>query len=145
MENNKCSNCGMTNENNFKFCTKCGKALITNPNTQTSTQTEMNEKAGNQLGALSLILYFAGSTIATALTLCLPEKIKVYFSALSGFIPLIGIVIMIIGRVNYPNNKLLKIAMWLIIASIVICVITIMIIFAWCYITCVTMDTSGCS
>ena len=162
MNNNKiCPKCG-TNNINSHFCVKCGQDLtfqtnevISNNNIQnninnniktniTDNQPTNNNSEGNILGIISLVLYFAGTTIFTYISKILPNSIGNTFSFLTGLCPLAGIVTMIIGRIKYPNNKFLKVVMIIIIGSIIFCVIAFILFVIWCYVTCSTMDTSGC-
>ena len=155
-----CSNCGTNNEIDSHFCGNCGKQLIQNNvtineqgNSQYNTNNDdvinnqtnyNNDSEGNKLGIISLALYFVGSTLFLFISYLLPAGFRESFSALAGLCPTSGIVIMIVGRVKYPNNKFLKIVMWIIIGSIILELIAFILFFIWCYITCSTMDTSGC-
>ncbi len=53
-EKNICPNCGMENENNNKFCIKCGSSILTNQNmqtNQTNNNTNQNSTGGEGLNA----------------------------------------------------------------------------------------------
>lgn len=160
MENNKiCPNCGTNNKSDSNFCGNCGKQLIQNNvvvNGQDNIQHNKNndymvnnqtnyikDSEANKLGIISLVLYFAGSLISS-ISYLLPSAVSDSFSALAGLCPLSGIVIMIIGRIKYPTNKLLKIVMWIIIGSIIFGLIAFIVFVIWCYVTCSNTDTSGC-
>ena len=91
-----------------------------------------------------MVLYFAGSAVVTLISYFFPGDSRDAFMSLSGFCPLAGIVLMIIGRVKYPTNKFLKVVMWIIIGSIILGLFLFILFVIWCYITCSTMDTSGC-
>lgn len=145
MENRKvCPNCGIVNTIDSQFCSNCGVQLTQN-NVVVNNQKNNDTSEGNKLGLLSLILYFLGTSIVSVIAYALPTAFRNYLSTLSGLFPLAGIVIMIVGRVKYPNNKLLKAAMWAIIGSIIFSLIAFIVFFIWCYVTCTTMDTSGCN
>ena len=161
-----CSNCGMENENNSKFCGNCGAQLIEektelnivntenvnvqqNVNSSVDSNLENNvidsdTKAGNKLGILALLLYFAAPTLVQSILMLFPEKIAITFSTLIGICPPVGLVLMIVGRIKYPNNKLLKIAMWVIIASIILSIVAVIVFMIACYVMCGQYDTSGC-
>lgn len=152
MENTKiCAYCCVTNQSNAKFCKRCGAQLIQNNIQQnnnitvTPNQNVNNDSEGTKLGIISLILYFCGSWIVAFLASLLPSSVRSIFSAFSGLCPLIGLVIVIVGRVNYPNNKLLKVVMWVIIASMIVGIVLIILFLIWCHITCAHTDTSGCA
>ena len=145
MENNKiCPNCQTHNDNNSKFCVNCGQQLVLNNDIVNNQSNSINNSEGNMWGIISLLLYFAGTTIVSLITFILPDEVKDSFSSLIGMSPLAGIVIMIIGRVKYPKNKLLKIAMWLIIGSIFLSLVAFVLFVIWCYVTCANFDKSGC-
>lgn len=158
MENSKiCQKCGTINNLEAKFCQNCGTEIIQNNTVNTiqnsvfqnennnikiDNQIKNNDHEGNKLGIISLVLYFAATIVTTVITSLLPENIGESFSALCGLCPLAGIVIMIVGRVKYPDNKLLKVVMWVIIGSIIISIILFIIFCVWCYVTCTTMKCS---
>lgn len=145
MENNKiCSKCGTSNKNDSAFCMNCGNKLDANANinenvqnnpvqTQDIVYAQKEEAEGNKFATAALILYFAGGLMASILSRYLPERIGNFLSGFSGFVPLVGIVIMIVGRIKYPNNKLLKITMWVIISLFILGVIIAILFFVFCY------------
>ena len=133
MENNKyCRKCGTKIEEESIYCYNCGSLLTQNTQQNTIKNNSMNVKVQNQdndkegdiLGVISLILYFAGSGLISALIYFLPPNTRNYLSALGGLSPLASIVVMIVGRIKYPNNKLLKIAMWVIIICTLILIVS---------------------
>ena len=155
-----CSNCGKDNNYTFNFCSNCGMQLsknnIGNNELYNAVQSikandaifNQNNKyilEGNKLGIISLILYLGGFGISTFVLVFLPNSIKNYLSAIGSLFPLCGIIVMIVGRVKYPENKLLKVTMWIIIVSIILSFIAMGLFMMWCYMTCTGVDTSGCS
>ncbi len=147
MENFRiCPNCGTNNKTNSNFCANCGTKLEQNNVEAVNNQPVKSENLNaKMLGVISLVLYFASSTILSAITYFLPESFRVMFSSLVGLCPIFGIIVMIIGRVKYPTNKFLKIVMWIIIGSIIFCFVATVIFMIWFCVTCANMDTSGCS
>jgi len=91
---------------------------------------------GNMYGLVSLILYFFGTGIITWLAYILPKSLEPYISSLAGLCPLIGIIVMIIGRVKYPQNKFLKMVMWIIIFVIILLVVLFILFAIWCSTVC---------
>ena len=140
-----CPNCGTNNKTDSNFCESCGTALEQNNVEAVNNQPVKSENPNaKMLGVISLVLYFAGSTILSAITYFLPESYRVMFSSLVGLCPISGIIVMIIGRVKYPTNKFLKIVMWIIIGSIIFALVAAVIFMICCYVTCANMDTRGC-
>lgn len=161
-ENNiYCSKCGQSNTLGSAYCTKCGKKLlvtneIQNNNIQSTPPVETintqrnisnnntDDSEGNILGIISLVLYFLGPITVNLIAYYMPSSVKQYIESLTGFCPMVAILLMIVGRVQYPKNKILKIAMWVIIASVIFVIVSFILFTIWCYITCSNMDTSGC-
>lgn len=168
-----CKNCNRENPANTNFCMGCGSALNTdenkkieinnNPENNTidksntttindtvnenkaSIETYKDKQIGDRLGIISLLLYFA-SGIVELLTLGIfPNDVGIFLSSVVGMCPLAGIVVMIVGRIKYPKNKLLKITMWIIIGTITASIVLLIIFLAFCFITCRSIGTEGCS
>ena len=117
MENTRiCPNCGANNKTDSNFCVSCGTKIEQN-DVETVNNQSVKSEASNakMLGIISLVLYFAGTTILSIVTSFLSESFSVMFSSLAGLCPILGIIVMIIGRVKYPTNKFLKVVMWIII------------------------------
>ena len=144
-ENNElvCPNCNNKIEANNNFCLNCGHKLKEITNNQVVVNESDSE--GNKLGIISLCLYFFGPFILGVISYFFPRDFSQYISSLGGLSSLAAIVIMIVGRVKYPTNKLLKIIMWIYIGLIAASIVLFIAIFLFCFITCSTMDTSGCS
>lgn len=162
MENkNICSSCGTQNAENARICSKCGTFLvpkevensnnnadnnISNEQTNTNDVTNTtNNSDGNKLGIIALLLYFVGPAISGIFAIILPERMYVYVSTLIGLCTPAAIVTMIVGRVKYPKNTLLKVAMWIIIICTILSIIAAIIFIISCYLACKNYDTSGCN
>lgn len=157
MNNNKiCSNCNTVNGNDSLYCSNCGTNFSQDnniiheqnncyQNLNNSNVVKNNNSEGNIFGIISLVLYFCGSTISAVFYSFLPDSLSSYLSTLGGVFPLVGIVVMIVGRVKYPQNKLLKVTMWVIISTIILMIVLFIIFIAWCYVTCNSSDLSGCN
>ena len=150
MNNKICPKCGAKIEEVGRYCYNCGTPIIekTIQNTNSgrnNNQVPNNDKEGDILGVISLILYFAGSGLISALIYFLPPNTRNYLSALGGLSPLASIVVMIVGRIKYPNNKLLKIAMWTIIICTLVGIIAFIVIIVILYLTCSSLAyKAGC-
>lgn len=141
MENNKiCPNCKTSNTNDSNFCSNCGNIL----DQKDTNIDKVEDNNGTKLGIIALVLYFGASMISYAIAFILPSDYEAPFSALFGLCPLAGIVVMIVGRVKYPTNTLLKTAMWLIIVFTIMGIIYFVLIMIMCYVACSNFDTRGC-
>ena len=146
-----CGSCGTQNENDAKFCTKCGMQIIQNNNyinnnySMVDNRVNNNSSMGTMLGIASLLLYFVAPYLVALIAAVFPASFMDSFSSIAGLCPMSAIVIMIVGRVKYPANKLLKVVMWVIIVSIILVIICFVLFMIWCYVTCVQLDASGCS
>ncbi|MEE3343389.1 MAG: zinc-ribbon domain-containing protein [Bacilli bacterium] len=152
----KCSKCGTDNDINNSYCTKCGQKLI-NDNNNSRELIVVEEKKNSfsiegkkienkndieeakKLGNISLGLFFLVPIISSLLSAIFPP-----LALLSGLCPMAGIVILIIGRVKYPEDKFLKGIMWGIIVCIILAIISMILFTIWCYVTCSSIDLSGC-
>ena len=148
MNNKICPKCGAKIEEAGRYCYNCGTPIIekTIQNTNSdrnNNQILNNEKEGDILGLISLILYFAGSGLVSALISIFPSDTRYYFSSLVGLCPLASIVVMIVGRIKYPKNKLLKIAMWTIIICTIVGIIAFIVIMVLLYLACSSMIPEG--
>lgn len=137
MKDRFCSKCGKENTNNNSFCSKCGNKLdnseiedikVDNSN----DNTNINDKKGNTYALLSLLLFYVTNIISIIIKFILPENVYNIVSAILSIGPLAGIVVLIIGRVNFPNNKFLKVVMWLFIVTSIIVVVYYIIAMIMC-------------
>ena len=151
MNNKICPKCGAKIEEGIMYCYNCGSPLTQNTQQNTiqnnsmniNVQNQDNDKEGDILGLISLILYFAGSGLVSALISIFPSDTRYYFSSLVGLCPLASIVVMIVGRIKYPKNKLLKIAMWTIIICTIVGIIAFIVIMVLLYLACSSMIPEG--
>lgn len=127
-----CINCGTKIEENDSFCINCGKP-VTKGNIQeehlktSEEQIEENNKA-NILCILSLLF-----TYGLNIPLFLYGSSDSILSDFSGLSTLIGLILMSIARVKYPNNKFAKIIMWIYIISIVGIITLLIVTIITCY------------
>ena len=168
-----CNKCGKQLEADVKFCTECGEPVInavqepvaytqaqTAPtgNVLPSGETPEERKAGNTLGIISLCLYFGGPLVTFLLSFIVgftegvsrtsstvTSSLTTLIGSISGIAGLAAYVLMIVGRVKYPKNTLCKVVMWIYIGFLILGVLSFILFFVFCYITCATMDTSGCN
>ena len=121
----KCPDCKAVNDNKASFCIKCGANLdkdkVASVTDKKSVKNKENgssflQDKGNVMALVSLLLLF---------------MLPFY---------LIGLGIMIMGRQLYPDNKFLKIVMWIYITFVII----YLIFFIFLYISCGNLGISCC-
>jgi hypothetical protein len=150
-----CKNCGKELQEKNNFCTLCGTPVSENATTikpnNVVLETVEDKKKGNVFGIIALILHFGTPFLTSLLSPIMNTIEKSNYSAISGIVAsLIGVgylsswVIMIVGRVKYPKNVLCKVTMWIFIITAIMEVVGLILIMAFCYITCTNMDFSGC-
>ena len=142
-----CSKCGTNNDINNVYCTKCGNELNNNNIYPTSEENDTiiidNYQKENEdytdkniaiiLGIISLVLYFLSPIIINKISSNLQEQSIINISSISGICRMTGVIIMIFGRIKYPNSKFLKGVMWSIIVSIVLLITAIILLIGACY------------
>ncbi len=138
-EKKYCVKCGKEIEKDINYCPYCGCMV----NTINKENKEI-EKEANFFGLMSAILFYGGGLVTSSFITFLPSNLRNTISTMSGLFPLAGIVIMIIGRIKYPDNKLLKIIMWCIIVTTIVSVLFFALFFMWCIVTCSHTDIRGC-
>ncbi len=145
-----CNNCGYENKEEANFCESCGtkfedsNIVEAKPIENKKDEKEPNNidnKKGDELGWISLFLFFGGGIIARFFGYVFTvasDNVRV-FSALSGLMVLFGIVLMIYGRIRYPKNKTLKSAMIAMIVAIILAIIYFIIMAILMFILCNTI------
>ena len=127
-----CINCGNKLSDTDRFCPECGTENTTGTNitpvsnTQTNNQTVNNnnemspedKKNADMLCVISLICTFGGSLV----TAVFPPA-----AAITGIMPLAGLILMIVARVKYPKSTFAKVLMWLYIVLYVMAVLAVIL------------------
>ena len=139
-----CTNCGTQIEKDDRFCINCGKPVTTSITSNIieeghskmevkQIKKEEDDKKANILCILSLLFTY-GLNIFPILSYRNNYNTGSRFlSGFSGLFPLIGLVLMIIARVKYPNNKFAKVVMWIYIISLLGMVLLFIVVMIACY------------
>lgn len=108
---------------------------------------EENSKKGNIFAIISLLLTYGMSAISALFLQNTPH----FIDSIVSLFPLSGLVLMIIGRVNFPKNKFLKVLMWIYIINLITLIIyaiiaSILLVSSCiaCGSECSHMNTTGC-
>ena len=150
----KCKYCGSKLDENSNICDECGRKNIIKRNSKTKSNRKnsirkkvkyTNEPTGNMLAIISLLLFYIYYPLLLLVSLFPQSEIINRIIIIFRLGPLFGIVTLIMGRINYPTNKFLKIVMWIIIVSIIFSFIALFLALQTCSNTCSNMDKSGCS
>ena len=147
-----CEKCGNELESGSKFCAGCGSKVTEEKKEvvkaePVKAEPVTNKQGGNIFGILALCLYFGtylvyGLLYGLLYTYDYDSIIFRYLSSAAGTLPIAGIVLMIIGRVKYPNNKFLKVVMWIIIVAAIITCIAAVIFLVTCFASCLACAAS---
>ena len=106
-------------------------------NTKMNTLSEKDEHTANMLALFSLIFGFGADLLIGAIGMILPDlKDLLTNLGIVGGLPLLGLILMIVARVKYPQNKFAKVVMWIYIASAILTVLAVIILFATCIAAC---------
>ena len=143
-----CTNCGNELKNDRNFCSNCGSKIENNNVNNQNNVTIKNEKSeddkyANILCIISIILTFGASFVLGILSYN-ARNLESAFDYIGGLCPLIGLVLMIVARVKYPNNKFAKILMWIYIVLIILGIVAFILLTIACYIMCGNLSTSNC-
>lgn len=145
MNGKRCNRCGMVNTVDAVYCSNCGGYLDSNMNSNMNMNNNMNNmnnnmnnsididnKKANNMATISALLFYLGAEVVGIISKVIPVIGDLIYD-MRGLCSIAGIVIMIIGRVKYPDNRALKVVMWAIIVTI-----AVIIIFVVLYIVSVT-------
>ena len=158
MNGKRCNRCGMVNTVDAVYCSNCGGYLDSNMNMNNNMNMNMNnnmnmnmnnnmnnsmnsnmnnsididKQKANNMATISALLFYLGAEVVGIISKIIPVIGDLIYD-MRGLCSIAGIVIMIIGRVKYPDNKSLKVVMWAIIVTI-----AVIIIFVVLYIVSVT-------
>ena len=150
MNGKRCNRCGMVNTMDAVYCSNCGGYLDSNMNMNSNMNTNMNnnmnmnmnsnmnnsididKQKANNMATISALLFYLGAEVVGIISKIIPVIGDLIYD-MRWLCSIAGIVIMIIGRVKYPDNKSLKVVMWAIIVTI-----AVIIIFVVLYIVSIT-------
>ena len=132
----ECPNCKTLNTGESNYCAECGAKIANGIIKEVISNNSEDENKANYLAIIGFVLYYIAPIVIPKLLTEMPKSIINTSSSFVGLCPLAAIVIMIIGRNKYPQNKLLKALMWCIIFTITISLLTFIIFFMWCMASC---------
>ena len=150
MNGKRCNRCGMVNTLDAVYCSNCGGYLDSNMNMNSNMNNNMNnnmnsnmnmnnsmnsnmnnsididKQKANNMATISALLFYLGAEVVGIISKIIPVIGDLIYD-MRGLCSIAGIVIMIIGRVKYPDNKSLKVVMWAIIVTIAVFIIFVVI------------------
>ena len=115
--NKKCLKCGTVNKRSVKSCVNCGTKFNKNNNIRTlklpdNVEEDNDSKVnGDKIAFIAFLLFLIVPYVLTYIFLFLDIS-SIFSDILYCLFFLLGIVVMIVGRVKYPANKSLKAVMW---------------------------------
>ena len=140
MNGKRCNRCGMVNTVDAVYCSNCGGYLDSNMNMNSNMNNNMNmnnmnnmnnsididKQKANNMATISALLFYLGAEVVGIISKIIPVIGDLIYD-MRGLCSIAGIVIMIIGRVKYPDNKSLKVVMWAIIVTIAVFIIFVVL------------------
>lgn len=128
MNSKRCNRCGMVNTMDAQYCSNCGEYLDSSMNNSVNNDADMDKKKADNMAAISALFFYLGAGVVAIISKVIPVIGDLLYN-MRGLCSIAGIVIMIVGRVKYPDNKALKIVMWAIIVTIAVLVILVILYF----------------
>lgn len=143
----KCSNCNNIINENTNFSSYCGTKIQQNNeivNKQDTIPEKINKneetpeekKVGNTIALIALGIFFLANNIIMPLANIWLEKPSPIASCIDLLCPVVGIITMIYGRIKYPKNQSLKIAMWTMIHFIIFAIVMYIYLLIACNAIC---------
>ncbi len=126
MNSKRCNRCGMVNTMDAQYCSNCGEYLDSSMNNSVNNDADMDKKKADNMATISALLFYLGAWVVAIISKIIPVIGDLLYN-MRGLCSIAGIVIMIVGRVKYPDNKALKIVMWAIIVTIAVLVILVIL------------------
>lgn len=138
-----CINCGTELNENDEFCTKCGTKVYEEKKEDKVVETKSEIKPSDNDKAIAFVVTSVVILIVKFLVLYVKNGYDLVTNIVYTFISipaLAAITTLIVGRIVYPKNKTLKIALWLLLIPYIIFIV----LFVWFWITCSNIVNSGC-
>lgn len=135
MNGKRCNRCGTVNTMDAVYCSNCGQYLDggmngninNNMNNSMNNSVDMDKKKADNMATIAALLFYLGAEVVSIISNVIPGILGDLIYDMRGLCSIAGIVVMIVGRVRYPDNKSLKIVMWAIIVTIAVIVIFVIL------------------
>ena len=130
MNGKRCNRCGMVNTVNAVYCSNCGGYLDSNMNMNNSMNSNMNnsididkqkaKKRAEKMATIALYMFYVAPLFALYLGSATYNSLLALVCKILILGPIVGIIVMIVGRIKYPYNNSLRVVMWAIIVTIMV-------------------------
>ena len=130
MNGKRCNRCGMVNTVDAVYCSNCGGYLDSNMNMNNSMNSNMNnsididkqkaKKRAEKMATIALYMFYVAPLFALYLGSATYNSLLALVCKILILGPIVGIIVMIVGRIKYPYNNALRVVMWAIIVTIMV-------------------------
>ena len=126
MNGKRCNRCGMVNTVNAVYCSNCGGYLDSNMNMNSNMNSNMNnsididKKRAEKMATIALYMFYVAPLFSAYLGSVAYNSLLVLVCKILILGPIVGIIVMIVGRIKYPYNNSLRVVMWAIIVTIMV-------------------------
>ncbi len=130
MNGKRCNRCGMVNTVDAVYCSNCGGYLDSNVNMNNSMNSNMNnsididkqkaKKRAEKMATIALYMFYVAPLFALYLGSATYNSLLALVCKILILGPIVGIIVMIVGRIKYPYNNSLRVVMWAIIVTIMV-------------------------
>ena len=130
MNGKRCNRCGMVNTVDAVYCSNCGGYLDSNMNMNNSMNSNMNnsididkqkaKKRAEKMATIALYMFYVAPLFALYLGSATYNSLLALVCKILILGPIVGIIVMIVGRIKYPYNNSLRVVMWAIIVTIMV-------------------------
>ena len=116
MNGKRCNRCGMVNTVNAVYCSNCGGYLDSNVN----NTVDKAKKRAEKMATIALYMFYVAPLFALYLGSATNNFLLALVCKILILGPIVGIIVMIVGRIKYPYNNSLRVVMWAIIVTIMV-------------------------
>ena len=122
MNGKRCNRCGMVNTVNAVYCSNCGGYLDSNMNMNSNMNNsiDIDKKRAEKMATIALYMFYVAPLFALYLGSATYNSLLALVCKILILGPIVGIIVMIVGRIKYPYNNSLRVVMWAIIVTIMV-------------------------
>ena len=122
MNGKRCNRCGMVNTVDAVYCSNCGGYLDSNMNMNSNMNNsiDIDKQRAEKMATIALYMFYVAPLFSAYLGSVAYNSLLVLVCKILILGPIVGIIVMIVGRIKYPYNNSLRVVMWAIIVTIMV-------------------------